>query len=126
MTDRTDTLPSMAGTDDVDEYLAEVPEPGRSSLDTLRAQLRQLLPDADEAIAYGCPAFRVGGKNVAGFAAHAKHLSYLPFSGTVTAKLGDELAGFDVTKGSVKFPLDEPLPQDLVARLVGARRAELG
>lgn len=116
----------MPGSDAVEAYLADVPEPGQATLRQLRADLRAALPDAEEAMAYGCPAFKVGGKTVAGFAAHTKHLSYLPHSGTVTAVLAAELAGYDVTKGSVKFAPDEPLPAELVGRLVQARLTELG
>ena len=109
----------------VDEYLAGVDEPGRSTLEALRAVLRRLLPDAEEGIAYGAPAYRVDGKVVAGFSASAKHLSYLPHSGDVLAGLGDAVADYPTSKGALRFPLDEPLPEDLVEQLVAARRAEL-
>jgi uncharacterized protein YdhG (YjbR/CyaY superfamily) len=109
----------------VDEYLATVDEPGRSTLGALRAVLRGLLPDAEEGIAYGAPAYRVDGKVIAGFSASAKHLSYLPHSGDVLAGLGDPVAGYPTSKGALRFPLEEPLPAALVEQLVAARRAEL-
>jgi uncharacterized protein YdhG (YjbR/CyaY superfamily) len=112
-----------AGT--VAEYLASVDEPARSTLAALRAVLLRLLPDAEEGIAYGAPAYRVGGKVIAGFSASAKHLSYLPHSGAVLAGLGDAVAGYSTSKGALRFPLDEPLPETLVEQLVAARRAEL-
>ena len=108
----------------VDEYLAGVDEPGRSTLAALRAVLLRLLPDAEEGIAYGAPAYRVGGKVIAGFSASAKHLSYLPHSGDVLATMGDAVAGYGTSKGALRFPLDEPLPEALVSQLVTARRAE--
>jgi len=110
---------------EVDEYLAEVDEPGRSTLEALRAVLLGLLPDAEEGIAYGAPAYRVDGKVVAGFSASAQHLSYLPHSGDVLAGLGDAVAGHATSKGALRFPPDEPLPEALVAQLVAARQAEL-
>lgn len=111
---------------EIDQYLDGVAEPGRSTLDRLRRDLRSLLPDAEEGIAYGSPAFRVGGKAVAGFAAFADHLTYLPHSGTVLAVLADDVQGYAHSKGALRFGIDEPLPTALVAKLVAARIAELG
>ena len=110
---------------EVDEYLASVDEPGRSTLGALRAVLRQLLPEAEEGIAYGAPAYRVDGTVIAGFSASARHLSYLPHSGDVLAGLGDTVAGYSTSKGALRFPLDEPLPDTIVEQLVAARQAEL-
>lgn len=109
----------------VDEYVAGVDEPGRSTLAALRAVLLRLLPDAEEGIAYGAPAYRVGGKVIAGFSASAKHLSYLPHSGEVLSRLGAVVADYPSSKGALRFPLDEPLPEALVEQLVAARQAEL-
>ena len=64
-------------------------------------------------------------RRVAGFAWYKDHCTYLPMSGSITAELADELSGFVTAKGSVQFPTDEPLPADLIARLVGARRREI-
>ena len=111
----------------VDEYLAGVDEPGRSTL----ARCGRCCPAAagrEEGIAYGAPAYRVGGKVIAGFSASAKHLSYLPHSGDVLAGMGDAVAGVpdgSDSKGALRFPLDEPLPEALVEQLVAARQAEL-
>lgn len=113
------------GSAEIDEYLAAVDEPGRSTLEALRATLLRLLPDAEEGIAYGAPAYRVDGKVIAGFTAAKQHLSYLPHSGDVLATLGDAVAGFATSKGALRFPLDEPLPEALVKQLVAARRAEV-
>ena len=109
---------------DVDEYLLGVEEPKRATLRTLRGTILEILPEAEQVIAYGVPAFRVEGKSVAGFAAFRKHLSYLPFSGTVLSQLTDELEGYTMTKSALHFGVDEPLPKALVEKLIAVRRAE--
>jgi uncharacterized protein YdhG (YjbR/CyaY superfamily) len=111
---------------DIDEYLAGVDEPSRSTLEQLRRSIRQVVPDAEECISYGMPAFKLHGKTVAGFAAFKNHVSYLPHSGSVLPALADDLAGYESTKGSLHFPIDEPLPPDLVATLITTRMRELG
>jgi uncharacterized protein YdhG (YjbR/CyaY superfamily) len=68
------------------------------------------VPEAEEGISYGMPAFKVHGKTVAGFAAFTRHLSYLPHSGSVLPALEPDLAGYESTKGSLLFPIDQPLP----------------
>ena len=112
--------------DEIDEYLSDVPEPGRSTLAALRATILALEPDVEQGLSYGHPSFKLGGKTIAGFAAHKAHLGYMPHSGTVVSTLGSALDGFDTTKGSVKFALDEPLPERVVAALIAARKRELG
>src|SRR6476659_6093272 len=112
--------------DEVNAYLAGLEQPKRSTLEALRRSLRAALPDAEECISYGMPAFRVGGKVVAGFAAFKNHLAYLPHSGEVLSVLGDRLDGYERTSGSLHFPIDESLPDDLVRSLVNAKLAILG
>lgn len=112
--------------EEIDAYLAAVPEPKRSTLEAVRRSIRAVVPDAEECLSYGMPAFRVEGKVVAGFAAFKSHLAYLPHSGDVLADLDDDLAAYDRTAGSLHFPVDEPLPADLVRRLVEAKLARLG
>jgi uncharacterized protein YdhG (YjbR/CyaY superfamily) len=111
---------------DVDSYLAGVEEPKRTTLEQLRQNILVALPNAQECISYGMPAFKVEGKTVAGFAAFKNHLSYLPHSGSVLAALEPELAGYAHTKGSLHFPIDETLPTPLVNKLIMTRLAELG
>jgi len=109
---------------DVDEYLLGIEEPKRATLETLRSTILEIVPEADQLISYGMPAFRVEGKTVAGFAAFRKHLSYLPFSGTVLSQLTDELEGYTMTKSALHFPVDQPLPETLVRKLIAVRLAE--
>lgn len=111
---------------EIDSYLAGLDEPGRATLQQLRRSILSVVPEAEQGLSYGVPAFNVAGKAVAGFAAHASHLSYLPHSGSVLGSLAEELAGYRTTKGSLHFPVDQPLPDAVVSRLVGARLRELG
>ena len=105
--------------------MAALDEPKRSTLDALRASILEVVPDAEQCISYNMPAFRVQGKVVAGFAAFKNHLSYLPHSSTVFPTLGDDLAGYETSKGALRFAIDKPLPKGLVKKLVVARRREL-
>jgi len=112
--------------EEIDAYLAGIEEPKRSTLEALRRSILTVVPDAEQCISYNMPAFRVDGKVVAGFAAFKNHLAYLPHSGDVLGDLGDELAGYERTGGSLHFAVDEPLSDDLVRQLVEAKLARLG
>jgi uncharacterized protein YdhG (YjbR/CyaY superfamily) len=107
--------------EEVDEYLRRFEQPKRGTLQALRRTILEIVPDAEEVISYGVPAFRVRGETVAGFAAFKNHLSYLPFSGSVLEQLSDDLAGYTMTKGALHFPVDRPLPKTLVKKLVAVR-----
>lgn len=111
---------------DVDAYLRDLGEPKRSTLETMRRTILEIVPQAEQVISYGVPAFRVGGKTVAGIAAFENHLSYLPFSGSVLGQLADELEGYKMTKSSLHFPVDRPLPKALVKKLIAIRLADRG
>ena len=112
--------------DEIDAYLAALDEPKRSTLEQLRTVILEVVPDAEQGLAYGAPAFKMGGKTVAGFAASKNHLSYLPHSGSVLAELGDAVADYETSKGSLKFAIDQPLSKRLVVTLIAARMRELG
>ena len=111
-------------TREVDEYLRGIEEPKRSTLEALRRTILEIVPDAEQVISYKVPAFRVDGRIVAGFAAFKDHLSYLPFSGSVLPALASELEGYTMTKSALHFPVDRPLPEELVRKLIAARRFE--
>ena len=113
-------------TDEIDGYLAALDEPKRSTLEVLRRSIVEIVPDAEQCLSYGMPAFKVRGKTVAGFAAFKNHLSYLPHSGSVLAKLGDDVSGYEISKGALKFAIDKPLPERLVRKLLTTRLEELG
>ena len=115
---------SSAVPKDIDEYLAGVPEPARSTLNKVRAAIRSAAPpEATEGISYRIPTFRYKGGLVA-FAAFSKHCSLFPMSLSVMAAFKNELKDFQVSKGTIRFPVDKPLPAALVKKLVKARVAQ--
>ena len=108
----------------IDEYLAGVPEPGRTTLNKVRATIRSAVPkDATEAISWGMPAFKYKGPLV-GFAAFTNHCSLFPMNSSLIVTFKNELEGFETSKGTIHFPLDKPLPTALTKKLVKARVAE--
>ncbi len=108
----------------IDEYLAGVPEPGRSTLRTIRAAIRSAVPaGTTETISYGMPAYRQNGV-IIWFAGFANHCSLFPTPGVI--KLFEkELKGCTVSKGTIQFPLDKPLPAALMKKMVKARVAQM-
>ncbi len=111
---------------EIDRYLAALDEPKRSTLEALRTSILDFVPEAEQCISYGMPAFKVAGKTVAGFAAFKHHLSYLPHSGSVLAALAGDVSGYDTSKGALRFAIDKPLPKHLVKKLITVRLRELG
>ncbi|MBV9048691.1 MAG: DUF1801 domain-containing protein [Solirubrobacterales bacterium] len=111
--------------EEVDQYLRGLDEPKRSTLQALRRTILEIVPDAEQVISYRVPAFRVRGKTVAGFAAFKDHLSYLPFSGSVLGQLADELQDYTMTKSALHFPIDRPLSEKVVKKLLAVRLGEL-
>jgi uncharacterized protein YdhG (YjbR/CyaY superfamily) len=114
-----------AGFPAVDDYLRALEEPKRGTLEALRHTILEVVPQAEQVISYRVPAFRVSGKTIAGFAAFKDHLSYLPFSGSVLGQLANELDGYTMTKSALHFPIDRPLPKELVRRLIELRLADV-
>jgi uncharacterized protein YdhG (YjbR/CyaY superfamily) len=108
---------------DIDEYLAGVPEPARSTLNQIRAAIRSAVPpEATETISYRIPAFKHNGVLV-WFAAFSDHCSLFPTASILEA-FKDELKNYSTSKGTIHFPIDKPLPAALVRRIVKARVAE--
>jgi uncharacterized protein YdhG (YjbR/CyaY superfamily) len=106
---------------EIDQYLAALEEPKRATLAQLRQAILDVLPEAEQGISYGSPAFKVRGKTIAGFAAFKNHLSYLPHSGSVFPQLEDELKGYATSLGALRFDVGCPLPAPLVAKLIAVR-----
>ena len=109
---------------DIDEYLAGVPEPARTTLSKVRAVIRSVVPkEATEAISYRIPTFKYQGSLVA-FAAFKNHCSLFPMSMAVIAAFKNELQGYETFKGTIHFPLDKPLPAPLLKKIVRMRIAQ--
>lgn len=108
----------------VDAYLARVPEPARSSLKKVRAAVWSVAPpETTEGISYGIPMFKYQGM-LFGFAAFKNHCSVFPTSLAVMDMFKNDLKTFDVSKGTIRFPLDKPPSATLIKKLVKARLAE--
>ena len=108
----------------VDEYLAALSEPARSTLYQIRSMIRSMVPaEATEIISYRIPTFRYKGALV-GFAAFPKHCSLFVMSSTLLGKIQDEVKGYRTSKGTIQFPPDKPLPAALIRKIVKARLQE--
>jgi uncharacterized protein YdhG (YjbR/CyaY superfamily) len=120
----TSTAKGNAAPKTVEEYLAGVPEPARTTLNKIRAVIRSAAPaEATEAISYGMPGFKHNGP-VIWYAAFSNHCSVFP-TASVIEKFKDELKGYKTSKGTIQFPVDKPLPAALVKKMVKARLAEI-
>jgi uncharacterized protein YdhG (YjbR/CyaY superfamily) len=123
-TQRGPSAKNVDGSRGVDKYLAAVSEPARSTLQTIRATIRSIVPpETTEGISYGIPMFKYKGSLV-WFAAFSKHCSFFPGSLAVIAAFKNELRDCETSKGTIRFPVDKPLPATLVKKLVKARVAE--
>ncbi len=114
----------MATTTPIDEYLASLDEPKRATLTSLRDTIMAIVPEAEQGISYRMPAVKLRDQTIAGFAAFKNHLSYLPHSGSVIPRLAEQMAAYTSTKGSLHFPVDKPLPEALVRKLLEVRMIE--
>ena len=107
----------------VEEYLASVPEPARNTLNRIRAVIRSAVPaEATEVISYGIPAIKYKGV-LLWFAAFSEHCSLFPGSSVIKV-FKEELTDFEISKGTIRFPVDKPLPTALVKKMVKVRLAE--
>ncbi len=102
-------------------YLAAQPEPQRTTLQAVAVALHKILPGAQACISYGMPAFKTDGLAVAGFAGFKHHCSYFPHSGSVIPQLTAELSAYDCDAGTLRFPVDQPLPVAVLRLLVSTR-----
>jgi uncharacterized protein YdhG (YjbR/CyaY superfamily) len=109
----------------VDEYLAQVPEPARSTLLQMREAIHAAVPEATEAITYQIPTFKYRGHSIVAIAAFKKHCSLFPMSGAVIERFKDDLGHFHTSKGTLQFPPDKPLSAALLKKLITARIAEI-
>jgi uncharacterized protein YdhG (YjbR/CyaY superfamily) len=108
----------------VDEYLANTPEPARSTLKHIRAVIQSIVPkETTEIISYGIPMFKFNGMLV-GYAAFAKHCSLFPTGSGVIEKFAKELKGYKTSRGTIQFPPNKPLPDALLKKIVKQRVKE--
>ena len=108
----------------VNEYLAAVPEPARSSLKIVRTAIRSAAPaEATEVISYGMPMFKYQGMLI-GYAAYRNHCSLFLATSSLLNMFKDELSRYQTSKGTIRFPTDQPLPASLVKKIVKARVAQ--
>lgn len=121
-----DTIDNLAMSgEEIDAYLAGLDEPKRGTLEALRRTILEIVPNAEQGISYGMPAFRIDGKVVAGFAAFKQHCSYFPHSGSVIPEV-PEASRYDTSKGTLQFAVDTPPPKQLVRQLITVRLQQLG
>jgi uncharacterized protein YdhG (YjbR/CyaY superfamily) len=107
-----------------DAYLVALSHAQRAALQTLREMIKAAAPTAEECISYNLPAFRHNGKLLVAYGAAANHCAFYP--GSVLQTLKQELKDYDISKGTIRFPADKPLPQALVRKLVKLRMATNG
>lgn len=115
----------MAKYASVDDYMAELPADRRAVMEQLRSTIRASAPGATEAIAYNMPAFRLDGRFLVSYEAFKAHYSLFPWSDAMLSELREELRPYAVGKGTIRFPADEPISLDLVARIVEIRNREV-
>lgn len=106
----------------IDAYIASFPKEIRAILETMRATIRAAAPDATEKISYQMPTFYLRG-NLVHFAALKKHIGFYPTPSGITA-FPEETSAYMSTKGALQFPIDQPLPLDLISRIVRFRVEE--
>jgi uncharacterized protein YdhG (YjbR/CyaY superfamily) len=106
----------------IDAYIAGFPKDVREILENIRTIIQEAAPEAKEAIRYGIPTFTLEG-NLVHFAGYKKHIGFYPAPSGIE-HFREELAGYKSAKGSVQFPLDQPMPYDLIRRIVRFRVEE--
>jgi uncharacterized protein YdhG (YjbR/CyaY superfamily) len=109
----------------IDDYLAQVEPPEREALARICRIARQVVPEAEEALSYGMPAFKYRQRPLLGFTAKKHHLSLHPFSPSVIEAVKDELRDYDVSKGTIRFTPDTAIPEGTLRRIIDARLKEI-
>ena len=109
----------------VAEYMATLPDDRRAVMEQLRSTIRAAAPEATETISYNMPAFRLNGRFLVSYEAFKRHYSLFPWTDQMVAELGDAVKPYAVGKGTLRFPADQPIPLDLVSRIVEVRNREV-
>lgn len=108
----------------IDDYLQEIPGPERAELERIRQIVHSMVPDAEEVISYGMPVLKYKGKYVVGFNAFKDHLSLFPTAEPIE-KLKDRLQGYKLSRGTIQFTLDKPLPEELIREVMRSRADDI-
>jgi uncharacterized protein YdhG (YjbR/CyaY superfamily) len=116
---------AKTGVKSVDEYIASQPEAARGVLKRVRSTIRKAVPGAEEAISYKIPAYKLHGGPVLYFAGWKQHYSLYPATDRVVAAFQGDLAPYEVNKGTIRFPLSEPVPVKLIERIAKFRAKEV-
>jgi len=117
---------AKTGFKSVDEYIASQPEAVQGALKLVRSTIRKAVPGAEEVISYKMPTYKLHGGAVLYFAGWRQHYSLYGATGRVVAAFKDDLARYEVNKGTIRFPLSEPVPVKLIERIAKFRAKELG
>ena len=109
----------------MDDYLGGLPPEQRDALARVRVVVEKVAPEAEEGVSYGMPAYLHGGRPLLGLRKAKSHLSVFPFSPAAIEAVADRLDGFDISKGTIRFTPDAPVPDEVLADLVRARMQEI-
>jgi uncharacterized protein YdhG (YjbR/CyaY superfamily) len=110
---------------EITAHLKKFDKPQRDALQAVRLIIADALPEADEVIKYGIPTFAINGKGVIGFDGYKNHNSIFPYSGSIGARLKDELANYEQTKGSIHFDKEKPMPKTLLKKIIKERLKQI-
>ena len=110
---------------EITAHLKKFDKPQRDALQAVRVVIAEALPEADEVIKYGIPTFAINGKGVIGFDGFKNHNSIFPYSGSIGARLKDELAAYEQTKGSIHFDKEKPMPKILLKKIIKERMKQI-
>ena len=110
---------------EITAHLKKFDKPQREALQAVRIVIAEALPEAEEVIKYGIPTFAINGKGVIGFDGYKNHNSIFPYSGSIGARLKDELAHYEQTKGSIHFDKEKPMPKTLLKKIIKERLKQI-
>jgi uncharacterized protein YdhG (YjbR/CyaY superfamily) len=109
----------------MDDYIDGLPQEQKEALARVRAAVERVVPEAEQGVSYGMPAYLYAGRPLLGFRAAKKHLSAFPFSPVAVEAVRDRLEGFDLSKGTIRFTPGRPVPEDVLLDLIRARKEEI-